>query len=58
MENKILAICIKSYPDEDDMRSYCDEEITLDEVKIYYKGRKYWVSKGYDEKYYKLFEKK
>lgn len=54
MKNKLLATCLKTYPDEDDMVKYCDGEIEPHKVKIYHKGRKYWVTKYFDEKYYKL----
>lgn len=57
MKNKVLAICLKTYPDEDDMQRYCDGEIKPYEVKIYHKGRKYLVVKDFfDEEYYKLIE--
>ena len=56
MKNKLLAICLKTYPNEDDMRDYCDGKIEAFEVKIYHKGKKYWVTKYFDENYYKLLE--
>ena len=53
------AICLKTYPDEDDMVRYADGQIkNPEDVKIYHKGRKYKVNvNGYDEKYYKLIDK-
>ena len=53
---KIWAICIQSYPDEDDMVDYCEGIKEPYEVKIYYKGRKYLVEEGFDKRYYKLSE--
>ena len=38
------------------MRDYCDGKIEACDVKIYHKGRKYWVTKYFDENYYKLLE--
>ena len=56
---KVYAICLKTYPDEDDMQKYCDGDIEKPEdVKIYYKGRKYKVMyEYYDKEYYKLVDK-
>ena len=54
---KIWAICIQSYPDEDDMMDYCKGIKEPYEVKIYHKGRKYLVEEGFDKRYYKLSEK-
>lgn len=51
---KLLAICLKTYPDESDMQDFCDGKIEACDVKIYYKGRKYKVAKGFDKEYYKL----
>ena len=57
MKNEVLAICLKTYPDEDDMRKYCDGELEKPgDVRIYHKGKKYWVTKLFDEEYYKLIE--
>ena len=56
MKNKVLAICLKTYPDEDDMVDNTEGKLEPHEVKIYYKGKKYWVTKYFDEKYYKLLE--
>jgi hypothetical protein len=55
-ENKLLAICLKTYPNEDDMVAYCDGEIEACDIKIYHKGRKYFVTKKYDKNYFKLLE--
>ena len=56
MKNQVLAICLKTYPDEDDMQKYCDGELKEpSDVKIYHKGRKYLVvEKGLDKDYYKI----
>ena len=54
---KIYAICIQTYPDEDDMKDYAEGDKQPYEVKIYHKGRKYLVEKGFDKRYYKLAEK-
>jgi len=51
---KVLAICLKTYPDEDDMRDYCDGKIEPCDVKIYHKGKKYLVTKNCNKEYYKL----
>ena len=47
------AICLKTYPDEDDMVRYANGQIkNPEDVKIYHKGRKYKENvKEYDEKY-------
>ena len=55
---KLLAICLKTYPDEDYMQDWYDGNIKPCEVKIYYKGKKYWVTKFYNPEYYKLIDTK
>jgi len=58
-EKDTLAICLKTYPDEDDMEKYCNDEIEPCDVKIYFKGEKYYVnSKYYNKEYYKLVNDK
>lgn len=47
-----LAICKRTYPDEDDMRDFCNEEIELNQIKIYFKGKKYVVITEFCDKYY------
>ena len=42
-EGEVMAICKRTYPDEDDMQDCCDGRIEPYEVKIYYKGEKYPV---------------
>jgi len=42
--------------DEDDMEKFVEGHIEAFEVRIYYKGEKYLVTKYFDEKYYKLLE--
>jgi len=55
---KVLAICKKTYPDENDMIGYCDGEIEPSEVKIYHKGRKYLVYPDHcDNKYFTIMKK-
>ena len=54
---KIWAICIQTYPDENDMIEYVEGNKQPYDVKIYYKGKKYLVKKGFDKRYYKLAEK-
>jgi hypothetical protein len=56
MSKNLLAICLKTYPDEDDMRDYCDGKLEPCDVKIYYKGEKYKVTDCYDKKYFELIE--
>ncbi len=51
---KVLAICLKTYPDESDMQDYCDGNIEPCNVKIYYKGKKYKVGIGFNSEYFKL----
>ena len=53
---KIWAICIQTYPDENDMIDYTEGNKQPYEVKIYHKGRKYLVEKSFDKRYYKLAE--
>jgi len=57
---KVLAKCLKTYPDEDDMMNYCDGKINDPcDVKIYHKGRKYFVvEKHYNKDYYEIIEPK
>lgn len=56
---RILAKCLKTYADEDDMQRYCDGEIEPCDVKIYYKGKKYKVDpRHYDKNYYELISDK
>lgn len=56
MKNKVLAICLRTYPDETDMEKYCNGEITeVGDVKVYHKGRKYWVVPQFcNEEYFKI----
>lgn len=51
---KVLAECLKTYPDENDMLSFVCEEIEPCEVKIYHKGRLYKVDPDADKEYYKI----
>jgi hypothetical protein len=56
MEGKVLAVCLKTYVDEDDMVEYCEGKITKPcQVKIYHKSKKYWVVAQYvNQEYYKI----
>ena len=55
---EVLAKCLKTYPDESDMQGYCDGEIDeAYKVKIYHKGRNYFIVEGYyDKDYFKVLE--
>lgn len=57
---KVLAKCLKTYPDEDDMRNYCNGKINDPcDVKIFRKGRKYFVDeKHYNKNYFEVIEPK
>ena len=54
MNNQVLAICLKTYPDEDDMGLFYEGELEPCDVKIYHKGEEYLVNPQFDEEYYKL----
>lgn len=55
----VLAICLKSYPDEDDFDEYQNGTMKLDEVRQYKKGEKYFVvEKYYNKSFYKVIEPK
>jgi len=53
---KVLAKCLKTYPNEDDMQDYCDGKIKEPcDVRVFHKGRRYFVIKGnYDPDYFEL----
>ena len=55
---EVLAKCLKTYPYESDMQKYCYGEIDEPcKVKIYHKGRKYFVVEGYyDKDYFEVVE--
>lgn len=55
---KVLAVCKKTYVDEDDMIEYANGKIKEpSDVRIYYKGGNYIVDrKSFDKKYYKLLK--
>jgi len=57
---KVLAKCLKTYPNEDDIQDYCDGKIDAPcDVRIYHKGRKYFVVEGhYDKDYFDVLEPK
>ena len=57
---KVLAKCLKTYPHEDDIQEYCDGKIDAPcDVRIYHKGRKYFVVEGhYDKDYFDVLEPK
>jgi len=52
MERRVLAKCIKTYHDEDDMRDFEEGTKKLCEVKTYLKGHKYYVIEQYCDKDY------
>jgi hypothetical protein len=47
---KVMAVCLKSYQDEDSVARFEDGEITADEIKIYHKGEKGLVFARYCSK--------
>ena len=55
---KVLAICIKTYIEEDDLQEFLDgERKSLNEENIFREGKEYLViEKYYDKKYFKLVE--
>lgn len=55
---KVLAICIKSYPDEDDMLRFANGVIKEPgDVRQFIKGKKYYVVPHcFSEKYFKLIK--
>lgn len=55
--SKVLAICLKTYPDEDDMQRYCDGEIAPHEVKMNFKGTRHLVNPDhYDPEYFEIID--
>lgn len=53
--NKVLAKCLLTHPDENDMMSWYDGEIEPFQVKIYYRDKFYPVNPNfYDEEYFEL----
>jgi len=54
---KVLAVCKKTYPDENDMIDCYDGKIKPCDVKIYHKGRKYLVYPDHcDKEYYTVIK--
>ena len=55
---KVLAICIKSYIDEDALREFLDgKKRSLNVYNLFRKGQEYYVvEKYYNKKYFKLVE--
>ena len=54
---KVKAICLKEYPDEDDMISFVNGELEACEVRIFRKGKTYYVNLlGYDREYFKILK--
>ena len=53
---RVLAKCLKTYPDEYDMQKYCDGDITEPcDVKVNHKGRKYYVVEDrYNPEYFEI----
>ena len=54
---KVLAKCLKTYPDEDGMVEYTEGNKEPCDVKIYHKGKKYYVLEEYcNNDYYEIIE--
>jgi hypothetical protein len=51
---KYKGICLKSYPNEDDIDRYVIGEITVDEIEIYEKGKVYDIMEGFNEEVWKI----
>ncbi len=52
---KVLAKCLKTYPNEDDMLEYCDGILEPCDVRINYKDDlHYVVEKYYNKEYYEV----
>ena len=44
MKNKVLAICLKTYLDEDDVDKFCNDELLdISQIRYYRKGKTYFV---------------
>jgi len=55
---KVKAKCLKTYPDEDDMDRYVQGEIEPCEVKIFHRGRIYFVCpEYYNPEYFEIIDK-
>jgi cell fate regulator YaaT (PSP1 superfamily) len=56
-EYQSYAICLQTYPDENDMISFSDGDLELNKVRVYHKGMRYVVyKKGFDKNFYKLLD--
>ena len=58
MKYKVLAICLKTYLNEDDVDEFCNDELLdISQIRYYRKGKTYFVVREfYDEKYFKIIE--
>ena len=55
MSKRVLAVCIKTYVDEDDMVEYCEGIRKPCEVKVYVRGSEHLVYEKYvNKEYYKV----
>lgn len=56
---QVLAECLVTFPDENDMISYTEGNLKPRNVKIYYKGQAYYINeKHYDKDYFEIVEPK
>ena len=55
---KKLAICLKTYLDEDDLEMFLNDELeNITDIGVFRKGQRYMVvEKYYDKNYFKLVE--
>lgn len=58
MKNKVLAICLKTYLDEDDIEKFCNDELLdISQIRYYRKGKTYYVVAKYcDKDYFKIIK--
>jgi len=58
-EKLYKAVCLKTFPDENDMQDYCDGDIWNScDVRIYTKGETYMVQSNANTQYFKILEYK
>jgi len=55
---KVLAICLKTYLDEEDLESFLNGGLkNITDIKVYYKDKEYMVVENhFSKEYYKLVE--
>lgn len=52
--NYILAVCLQTYHDEDDLELFLEGNIQESEIRTYEKGKTYYVVEDlYDKDYYR-----